>query len=393
MRLKGKNLYWILLLSAVMTVGVLLATTLPSRGNTVVEIAKKKNVPPLSNVDAFKAAPRIQQPAAEPYGLSYVKGVVADLKVGNGPDDLKFDVDLKEFLGHDFNGAIAAGPSGEVYVNDPYNHRVLVLDASGSVVRSVTMPVPENEWVMDLGVDQAGYIYGLTRNRMIVLDPTGVKVTGQVNLREPSEITIVGDGIVLVGDKTAPAEGDNLRFREFDRQGNVISGQEQHNWDLNVYQNRFQGTSVRLQRAGGTIGNPEYSMEVLRPNVSIDRFQFSLDKAPGETIYDLMPLGFDAAGRYYLLSKIGPEQNDLRAMPTRAMRQAAARTVVTVFDLSTGRVIRSVRLEPDTPFMGSTENRFAVALDGAIYQAQINSPEGFRQAPLGITVLKYSPKP
>lgn len=148
-------------------------------------------MPPLADVEGFKAAPRIQQPAPEAYGLSYVKNVVADLKVGDGPENLKFDIDLKEILGHDFNGAIAAGPSGEVYVNDPYNHRVLVLDASGSVVRSIAMPVPKSEDVMDLGVDQSGYIYGLTWKRLIILDPSGTKITGQVTLREPSEITVV----------------------------------------------------------------------------------------------------------------------------------------------------------------------------------------------------------
>lgn len=399
--MKGKALVGVVLLGVTVAV-TLIAVAAPSRGRTTMEFSKKKNVPVVSDVRAFKESPRIETPATEGYDKYYVKKTLAELKVGTGPNDISFDLgrDPKDFTDPGLPGNISVGPNGEVYVNDPLNRRILVLDAAGTVARTIQLPIMESETMGDFGVDESGYIYGLTGSvdgrigqHLIVLDPSGTKVTGKAALHEAHELTVLGDGVVLVGDKTLPEEGDNLRFREFDRQGNATSGQEQHNWDLNVYAHRFRDTTVRFERAGGTIDSPQYSLEISKKNGAVKRFQFIPEKAPGEVFHSLMPLGFDAAGRYYFLSKVAPEGNVLVSMP-EDQRHAATRTVVYVFDPSTGRGVKSVRLEPDVARIGATEDRFAVGLDGAIYQAQVPSVAGDENPlPSGIRILKYSPKP
>lgn len=398
MKTKGKALIGVGLLGLTVAV-TLIAVATPSRSRTTMEFSKKKNVPVVSDVRSFKEAPRIQIPVTEGYDKHYVKKVLAHLKVGTGPNDIGFDLgglDPKEFTDPGLDGKISVGPNGEVYVNDLLNRRILVLDAGGRVAR--TIQIPSDFGVGDFGVDESGYIYGLTgsadgRQYLIVLDPSGNKVTGKAALHEAHELTVLGDGMVLVGDKTLPEEGDNLRFRVFDRQGNVISGQEQHNRDLNVYAHRYRDATVRFERAGGTIDSPQYSLEVSRKDGTVKRFQFIPEKGLGEVFHALHPLGFDGAGRYYFLSKVGPESNVLVSM-SEDERYAAIRVVVYVFDLSTGRVIKSVRLEPDVARIGATEDRFAVGLDGAIYQAQVPSVAGDENPlPSGIKVLKYSPKP
>lgn len=401
MRMKGELLVGFGFLG-LMVAAMLIALSTPSRSRTTVEFTKKKNVPVVSDIRTFKESPRIQIPATDGYDKHYSIKVLAELKVGTGPNDISFDlgVDPKEFSDPGLSANISVGPNGEVFVNDPLSRRILVLNAAGAVARTIQLPILESESMGDFGVDESGYIYGLTGSadghigqHLIILDPSGTKVMGRVSLHEATELNVLGDGVVLVGDKTLPEEGDNLRFRAFDRRGNVISGQEQHNWDLNVYAHRFRDTTVQFERAGGTIDSPQYSLKVSKKNGAANRFQFIPEKAPGETFHSLMPLGFDAAGRYYILSKVAPDDITMAAIPVD-QREAAIRTEVYVFDLSTGRGVKSVRLEPDLAQLGPTEDRFAVGLDGSIYQAQVIKVwQGENALPSGVRILKYSPKP
>ena len=237
------------------------------------DITKARPVPDITDVTRFKQAPGTETPAPQ---RQLAREVLFEVPAGAGPYEVGLTTN-PELQGQEIYGAIGVDARGTIYVNDPQNQRVLRFDDKGNGLGMIPAATDLGGF-LEMVVDPSGFIYGLNVQELAVINPQGEAVCKFTDLNNARILSLVGDGVVLVGDTTPPAEGDNLRFRAVDRNCQVVSTQEQYSWDLNVYKFTSPQGSVSFARAGGTLSGPQYELTVTLPDQSTRAFRFTPER-------------------------------------------------------------------------------------------------------------------
>ena len=206
-----------------------------------------------------------------------------DITVFNADGSLHGVIESAELVDGDDSGVagLAVGPDGLLYLTKPSFGVVKVINPNGSTAH--TFEVDGEPWAVAVAANGIAYVTDFNQTRIVGLDPTGaiVRSVGLGYDASPSDVTITADGTVYVSYSTA--NGNAIA---------VITAVPVAGPDSTTIGDAIAG----LPANAGTAGSPVVAGDVIYQTVT------GTDAESGQPVTTVAVIGFDGATTFARVS-------------------------------------------------------------------------------------------
>lgn len=274
---------------------------------------------------------------------------------------------------YEYPAAIAVKNS-KIYVADPINYRIVVLNANGKVIDEIKLP--EKKAIMDIAVDDKENLYAVNYidSKLYIYNFKAEKFKTITGFAGPHLVDVFKDCYYVLDFN--PKKNSELRLQAYTANKTLISTKAQVDLDLNLYTIQdYENNTISFDIVKGQGAQLAEKYEIIIKNKAavINRVTYIPNNPVGAYYKSIRLLGIDQSNRLYILRSAGPKfEKDL----TFYQIQDRSNTYVDVINTKTGK-IATHELEKDYALYGPgvTSDRFVIDEDGSIYQAQITKKE------------------
>ena len=320
-------------------------------------------------------------------GYLHTNATVEENGKGNPPGskEVLFSIlmeDVKSPLGirynkstdsYEFPAAIAV-KNNKIYVADPVNYRVVVLNPKGKVIDEINMP--EKKSIIDIAVNSNEDLYAANYiDSKLYIYNAGTKKFKTITGFAGSHLVDVFKDRYYVLDFN-PKKGSELRLQTYTIDGELVDTKTQADLDLNLYTLQdYENNTISFDIIKGQKSQLAEEYEIMKKNKDtvINKIKYIPANPQGPYYKSIRLLGIDQSNRLYILRSVGPKfEKNL----TFYQVQERSDTYVDVIDTKTGQIVTR-KLEKDYALYGPgvTSDRFVIDEDGSMYQAQITKKE------------------